>query len=116
MAIPTKDAEWASSDITQTTADGNIDNKQEPTEEWKDSGSLYQQNLPYPLLNYQFNLIDEWLRNLNERSYGTVGDIYTTTDTPTVGDLATRFGGTWTARGTQNIGTIVGASVYERTA
>ena len=113
---PTTFPSWATVFQTQTTPDGDIDNRMEPTQEYKDSGTLYQENLPYPYINYQFNLSDEWIQNLDERAGGTIGDIYMTTASPTVGDLADRFGGTWVARGTQNLGTIVGANVFERTA
>ena len=112
--------EWAATDIAQTVlinaVEVIIDNKLEPTPEWKASGELFNENLPYPYINYQFDLINDWMVSLNSRAYGEIGDIYSTTDSPSVGDLAIRFGGTWTARGTQNLGTIVGANIFERTA
>ena len=112
--IPAKFPEWGSVFQTQTTIEGDIDNRQEPPEEYKDSGTLFQENLPYPYVNYQFNLIDEWIQNLSERAYGVIGDVYMTSASPTVGTLATRFGGTWTARGSDTVGT-ASVNVYERT-
>lgn len=112
--------EWASTDITELKViDGtpvNLLNKVEPPAEWKLSGELYQENLPRAYINYQFDLLDSWITNIDERT-SKVGVIHLTTDSgQTEVDLGNRFGGTWTARGTQAIGTAATVYVFERTA
>lgn len=118
MARPSKYPEWASDTVAETTEVGSVNNKSEPTEAFKDSGLLYKQPCPYPFLNYQFNLVDEWTRNFDERAYGVIGDVYISTVdySASMSTLNTKFGGTWTARGSQALGSIVTAYVYERTA
>ncbi len=119
MSRPTQFPEWASTEITETVpiggVDVDIDNKKEPTPEWKASGSLYNENTPYPYFNYQFDLTNNWVINLDQRAGGVVGDIYTTTASPSVSDVQDRFGGVWVDRGSD---TLAGqtVNVYERTA
>jgi hypothetical protein len=112
--------EWANN-LVGETVDLNgvptlIDNKIEPTQEWKDSGELDEENLPRQYINYQFDYINDWVRNLDERAGGTIGDVYTSTVNYATATLDTRFGGTWTAQGSGALGTIGTAYFYERTA
>lgn len=118
-AQPTVYPEWATNSIQQLidingdTVPEVLENKIEPTAEWKLSGQLFQQNLPYPYFNYQFNLLNEWVTHLDERY--SIGDIHITTSTETVAQISIRLGGTWADLGTDTIaGTSV--NVYEKTA
>lgn len=118
-AQPSKDAEWAISFIQQVEdINGDdipevLDNKIEPTPEWKLSGQLFQENLPYPYFNYQFDLIDKWLKHLNERYI--VGDVHLSTSGESAAVISIRLGGTWADNGTDTIaGTLV--TLYEKTA
>jgi hypothetical protein len=122
MAVrPTKNAEWATDDIQELKdingdqIDEVLDNKIEPTPTWKSTGQLFQENLPYPYFNYQFNLIDEWIQHLDGRF--VVGDIHMTltSTSPTPATISTQLGGTWVAAGTDTVGTAA-VSVFEKTA
>ena len=66
MAKPTKFPSWATNDLDEIRSIDEapvvLANKVEPTQEYKDSGELYRENLPRPYANYQFNLIDEWIQ------------------------------------------------------
>ncbi len=117
---PAETLEWASQTVIESeTINGSpesLNNKLEPTEEFKDSGLLFKENFPRPYLNFFFDLVSRWINNLDERT-SIVGAIYLTKEPGiTVGILATRFGGTWTARGTDTIGTAASVNVFERTA
>ena len=81
MAKPTLFPRWATNDITEVRvvndAPVSLDNKSEPTTEFKDSGELYRENIPRPYLNYQLNLIDEWIQHFDTAGTSillTVGD------------------------------------------
>jgi len=120
MAVPTDYPEWASTDVTELKViDGtpvNLVNKVEPPAEWKLSGELYRENLPRPYINYQLDLINDWVVNVNVRT-SRVGQIYITTAAgETVSTLAADFGGTWTARGTNALGSAATCYIFERTA
>jgi hypothetical protein len=111
---------WATSDLDEVRiiddAPVILSNKVEPTAEWKASGELYRENLPRPYVNYQFNLLDSWVKNLDERT-SLVGTVQLTTNAAeTITTLASRFGGTWTARGNTTLGTSPTTYVFERTA
>jgi hypothetical protein len=117
---PLVNAEWAVNDIQQLIdingdqIDEVLNNKIEPTAAWKLSGQLYQENLPYPYFNYQFDLIDKWLQHLDQRQ--VVGDIYTTltANNPTASSVSAQLGGTWVTAGTDTIGTAA-VSVFVKT-
>ncbi len=114
--------EWASSDITQTVQDPDdtattvdIDNKTEPVTEWKTNGILYNVNTPYPYVNYAFNLIANWITNLQSRAGGKVGDIEITTDAgATITTYADIHGGTWLSLGSDTLAATT-VYVFERT-
>ena len=116
---PAEFARWAENDIVDVRningIDTNLPNKIEPTEEWKLSGERTRENLPREYVNYQFNLLDEWVQNLDERT-STVGSVHLTTASETAGSLNLRFGGTWVANGSATLGTLSGINVWERTA
>lgn len=119
MAIkPTKFPEWATDDLNEVKVINDITtvlpNKLEPSPEFKLSGEKFRENLPRQYINFQFNLLDEWVQHLDGRF--AIGDVHITTSTESVAAISTRLGGTWVARGTQNIGTLVAAKVYEKTA
>ena len=69
MAKPTLFPRWATNDTTEirvvNDAPVSLDNKVEPTTEFKDSGALYRENIPRAYLNYMFNLIDEWIQHFS---------------------------------------------------
>lgn len=116
---PSVDMEWANNSVNEIRiiddAPVSLANKTEPPQEFKDSALLYRQNLARAYLNYTLNLVSLWLKNLDERT-SKVGVLHLTTDnTQTVGDLATRFGGTWTQRSNDTIGGQT-TYVFERTA
>lgn len=108
MAImPDKDAEWASEDqqefydINGDGVDEVLENKNEPTDQWKKSGEKLFEPLPADYLNYQFDLIDKWLRHLKERY--SIGDTHTTTSAEDATAISTRLGGTWVLVGTESL-------------
>jgi len=114
---PTSYPEWAVNEETEVKLiDGkavSFVNKIEPSEEWKLSGALYNENTPRQYINYQFNNINAWITHLDERV--AVGDFYLAKTAETAGNMNTRFGGTWADRGTDSI---AGQTVrlFERTA
>ena len=67
MAKPIKYPDWAIDDVEEVRVIDDapviLSNKVEPTQGFKDSGELYRENLPRPYLNYQFNLINEWIKH-----------------------------------------------------
>jgi hypothetical protein len=117
--MPNRDAEWASNDINETIDINNdgvdevLENKNEPPEQFKDSGVLWNQPLPSDYLNYQLNLLYLWQTHLNERY--SVGDIKLTKSSESVSTISQRLGGTWVSHGTD---TIAGqtVNVFEKTA
>lgn len=120
MDRPTNFPSWATNDVDEVIvlddAPVILANKLDPTTDFRNSGLLYRQNLPRPFFNGHLNLIDQWIQNFDERT-SRVGNIYLTTDnTETVSTIALRFGGTWTARGTDALGTSGTIYVFERTA
>lgn len=104
---PTTYPEWATStilerrDINGDGVEEVLENKLEPIPEWKNSGQLYQQPLPYPYINYQFDLIDGWAKHLDQRY--AIGDIHLTTTSESVSEISTRLGGTWELAGTETL-------------
>lgn len=119
---PTLYPEWATDNIQQSIDINDdqinelLDNKIEPTPTWKSTGQLYQENLPYPYFNYNFNLINEWVTHLDQRNpVGTVITIAASAN-DTAATVSTRMGGTWVARGIDfALGTAT-VDVFERTA
>jgi hypothetical protein len=99
--------EWATDDIQQLidingdAIDEVLDNKIEPTPEWKASGQLFQENLPYPYFNFEFNLIDEWVQHLDQRQI--IGDIHISKSGESAANISTRLGGTWVDHGTDTL-------------
>jgi len=118
MAVPTDYPEWASTDVTELKViDGtpvNLVNKVEPPAEWKLSGELYRENLPRPYINYQLDLINDWVVNVNVRT-SRVGQIYSTANaSETISTLAADFGGTWEAKGSGALGTAATVYFFQR--
>ena len=113
---PTDLPEWASTDVTELKIiDGtpvNLLNKVEPPAEWKLSGELYQENLPRAYINFQFDLIHDWITHLDERY--VAGDFHLGANADTAVAVSVRLGGTWVDRGTD---TIAGQTVrlFEKT-
>jgi hypothetical protein len=109
---------WASVDEQQTVdLEGNgvltvVDNKLEPTEEWKLSGEKFQENLPRQYVNYQYDLLNSWVIYLDE---GVIGDFRMMPSAATQATVETRFKGTWTDHGTD---TFAGQTIrlFEKTA
>ncbi len=92
-----------------------VTSKTEPSAEVKTTGVRARQPLVRQIYNWLFNFHSRWIRNLDERTSG-VGRIELTTDnTKTASDYDTQFGGTWTSRGTQLMGTVT-VNVFERTS
>jgi len=116
---PSSYPQWASEDITELKSIGAplqnlaLPNKLEPPEEWKRSGELYEEPLPAEYINYNFNLLDEWIRHLDERFI--IGDIHISKTSEDIATIGARLGGTWVDRGTD---TLAGqtVNVYEKTA
>jgi hypothetical protein len=108
---------WADNDITEIKPINDVqtavDNKLEPTEEWKLSGQLFKENLPYPYFNYQFDLLNDWVQHLDQRY--TIGDIHISKSGESAAVISIRLGGTWVDHGTD---TLAGqtVNVYEKTA
>jgi hypothetical protein len=103
---PTLYPEWASNDEQQTVdLEGDevltvVDNKVEPTEEWKASGEEFQENLPRQYINYQFDLINDWVTYFDQ---GVVGDYKVLGTAETQTTVEVRFKGTWSDLGTDTI-------------
>ncbi len=119
MALrPTDFPEWAIDALNEIKVIDGITtvlpNKLEPSAEFKLSGEKFRENLPRQYINFQFDLIDEWFKHLDGKY--AVGDVFTTTSTESVAVLSARLGGTWTARGTQDLGTLIAVKIYEKTA
>lgn len=117
-AQPTLIPEWATNTVEEpyVAPNGNtilVTNKEEPTQEFKDSGELAGEPLPRAYINFQFNLIKEWVEHLNERY--VVGDFHLGASGDTAGAVSIRLGGTWVSRGTD---TLAGQTVrlFEKTA
>ena len=114
---PTVTASWATDVVNEPVVIGGntllVTNKVEPTQEFKDSGGLARENLPRPYINYQFDLIDQWLKHLDERY--AIGDYHLGASGDTAGAVSTRLGGTWVSHGTD---TVAGQTVqlFEKTA
>lgn len=108
---PTVYPEWATNfeqQIVDLEGDGVlvvVNNKEEPTEEWKLSGEKFRENLPRQYVNYNFDLISQWTTHLNE---GLVGDFKIMPTSATQATVEARFKGTWADRG---VDTIAGQSV-----
>lgn len=85
MTTPTSFPQWAVNSETDPTT--GAENKIEPTQEFKDSGLKREQLLPRAFVNYQFDLISQWLVELDSRTTG--GASRTTTIVPDGGTLST---------------------------
>lgn len=73
MAVkPTETIQWAVNDIDESkTINGSLEtlpNKQEPTQEFANSGVLFREPLPRPYLNFFFNLTARYINYLEERA------------------------------------------------
>lgn len=112
MVQPTNLPEWASTYETETNVDGRlVPNRFEPPSELKTSGLKSGVPLGRQWLNYQFNLIYEWLKYLKD--FPAVNDVVSNTDHI---NPATKYGfGTWSELGSQTIGSTV-VYFYKRTA
>lgn len=68
---PTKYPEWAINEITETEVINGIPeelpNKLEPTVGFKLSGELFREPVPRQYLNYQFDLLNDWVVYFDER-------------------------------------------------
>ena len=119
---PTSRASWATNAVQEVRVIDDapviLENKVEPSQEYKDSGELYRQNLPRAYLNYHLDLVDGWLNHLDERY--AVGSFAHEATTETATTINTRLGGTWTDHGTYSVTTSGTGSVtmrlFEKTA
>lgn len=116
---PSSYPSWATNVLDEPVQIGGstvlVTNKVEPTTEFKSTGLKARENFARPYLNFQFNLLDEWVQNFDTRT-SIVGKVELTSDAGrTVTDYANEFGGTWTSHGST---TLAGLTVYifERTA
>ena len=121
-AKPSGRASWATNAVQETRVIDDapviLENKVEPSQEYKDSGELYRENLPRAMLNYNFDLIDRWQNHLDERY--DVGSFAHEATTETATTINVRLGGTWTDHGTFSVTTSGTGSVtmrlFEKTA
>lgn len=101
MPLPTTEYRWATDDVQESVEIGGspvlVDNKVEPTLAYLDSGILARQPAIRSYINYILNSHGEWIEHLRE---GEVGDFKLMPTATTSGNMATRFGGTWTDLGT----------------
>lgn len=63
MAKPTNYPEWALNLINDPVT--SLDNKVEPTAQWKTDGQSAEEPTPRQYVNYQFDKIDEWIKYLD---------------------------------------------------
>ena len=117
MAKPTEYPDWAGTLTTETKTVFGVQqelvNRTPVPASYSDKGVLAGSGLVRQYINQQFYLLGLWVRYVD--TLYAVGHIHldkVETDPVAIG---TRFGGTWTARGTQAIGTIT-ANVFERTS
>ena len=114
---PSEYPEWGTNNVIEAAEiDGllvTFSSKLEPTPEWKLSGAKYNENTARQYVNYQFDLLNQWVTHVDQRY--AVGDVHLTISAEDSTAISARLGGTWIQRGTQSIGTIV-PKVWEKTA
>lgn len=118
MAIPTEYPLWSTLLANEVkTIDGKqvtVPNRATVPVDYSNDGILYGETIHRQYINQVLYLCSQWVQHLDTRM--AVGHIHLDFVAVTVGDLATRFGGTWQAEGTQAVGTIATAYVYRKIA
>lgn len=97
MAKPSVFPEWSQNLVNDSVT--GLDNKKEPTAQWKDSGQLSEEPTPRQYLNWTFDLIDEWLKYVDTEidalnTFKTevgIQDVITATDITLTKDLANKY-------------------------
>ena len=116
-AIPDTYPLWATNLVQESVViDGvtlTVNNKEEPTVNFGNSGLLARENLPRPYLNWNFDLIAQWIRHLDERF--AIGDFHLGDPAETASTIGVRLGGVWVDHG---LDTIAAQSVrlFQKTA
>ena len=69
MAKPSSYPEWAINYLEELRSINGVErlvaNRKEPFQEWKNTGELYNQNIPREYLNWQLYTIGEWIKHLD---------------------------------------------------
>lgn len=95
MPKPSAFPSWATNDIDEVRVIDDapviLPNKTQPPQEWQDSGELYRENLPRPYVNYQFNLIDEWIQYFDTLEESILIDVPDETSDLTTGTAKYTF-------------------------
>lgn len=110
---PTETLGWATNQVDEVINIGGsgvfVTNKNEPTQELKDSGVLAREKWGRPYMNWLFDYLMRWIDNLQSRE-DFVGVVKLTTDASrTVTDYQSEFSGTWVALGSE---TLFGTTVF----
>ena len=117
MAKPTDYPLWATVLNNEVkTIEGNtvtIPNRDTIPTDYSDDGILFGETVHRKYLNQVLHLTSLWVDHLDKRI--ETGHVHLDNVETSAVNIGLRFGGTWTARGTQTIGTLT-ANVFEKTA
>ena len=116
-AKPTEEIHWAVTLQYEAGVAGGLTvtwpNRSSIPTDYQQTGVLLGEDLDRQWLNQALYLTGEWITHLNER-YST-GDVIMTASGETAGQVSTRLGGTWIAKGSDTVGT-ASVDVFEKTA
>lgn len=115
MTKPTEYPLWATNLVNEVkTVEGNtvtLPNRITVPTEYSDGGILFGTTVIQEYINQTLHLNSLWVQHLDTRI--AVGHIHLDYAPVAVSVLATRYGGTWQAEGSQTLGTIT-AYVYRK--
>lgn len=115
MTKPTEYPLWATNLVNEVkTVEGNtvtLPNRIAVPTEYSNGGILFGTTVVQEYINQVLYLNSLWAQHLDTRV--AVGHVHLDYVNVTIGDLATRYGGTWQAEGSQALGSIT-AYVYRK--
>lgn len=116
MARPSILPAWATNAVNETKQIDNktvvLPNKRVIPTTYELNGALFGTTLIRQYFNTILDLLSLWTIHLDARV--AVGHVHLDYINVSVATLATRFGGTWQAEGTQALGTIATVYVYRK--
>ena len=117
MTKPTEYPLWATNLVNEAkTVQGNsvtLPNRITIPTEYSDGGILFGTTVIQEYLNQVLHLASLWVDHLDKRI--ETGHVHLDNVETSAVNIGLRFGGTWTARGTQAVGTLT-VNVFEKTA